>query len=57
MEVTGLSRAKAKKLLELAQGKVKAAIVMHFRDVNLRRAREILDQCEQSLHKAIRAKQ
>jgi N-acetylmuramic acid 6-phosphate etherase len=57
MEVTGLSRAKSKKLLELAQGKVKAAIVMHFRDVNLRQAREILDQCEQSLHQAIRAKQ
>jgi N-acetylmuramic acid 6-phosphate etherase len=57
MEVTGLSRAKAKKLLELAQGKVKAAIVMHFRDVDLRRAHDILDQCQQSLHKAIRAKQ
>jgi N-acetylmuramic acid 6-phosphate etherase len=52
VQLTGLSRAKAIKLLERAGGKVKAAIVMHFRKVNLRQALAILDKCEQSLRRA-----
>jgi N-acetylmuramic acid 6-phosphate etherase len=54
MQMTGLSRAKAAKLLERAGGKVKAAIVMHFRKVNLPGALAILDECGQSLRKAVR---
>jgi N-acetylmuramic acid 6-phosphate etherase len=54
MQMTGLSRTKAAKLLERAKGKVKAAIVMHFRKVNLPGALAILDECGQSLRKAIR---
>ena len=49
MQLTGLSRTKAVKLLDQANGKVKAAIVMHFRSVNLREACRILDECDQSL--------
>ena len=52
-QLTGLSRAKAVKLLKEAKGKVKAAIVMHFRKVNLPGALAILDKCGQSLRKAI----
>jgi N-acetylmuramic acid 6-phosphate etherase len=54
MQMTGLSRTKAAKLLERAGGKVKAAIVMHFCKVNLPGALAILDECGQSLRKAIR---
>jgi N-acetylmuramic acid 6-phosphate etherase len=54
IQMTGLSQAKAAGLLKLAKGKVKAAIVMHFRKVNLSEAIDILDQCGQSLRKAIR---
>jgi N-acetylmuramic acid 6-phosphate etherase len=53
MQLTGLSRTKAQKLLEQAEGKVKAAIVMHFRNVNLHQAIIILDECEQSLKAVI----
>ncbi|MFC1781615.1 N-acetylmuramic acid 6-phosphate etherase [Planctomycetota bacterium] len=53
MEVTGLSRTKAKKLLEEAQGKVKTAIVMHFRQVEYVEALEILDRSNQLIRKAI----
>lgn len=53
IEMTGLSRARAKDLLCDADGKVKAAIVMHFRKVNLRAALRILDQSRQSLRKAL----
>ena len=55
MQMTGLSRAKAAELLERANGKVKAAIVMHFHRVNLRQAGRILDHYDQSLRKAIKA--
>jgi N-acetylmuramic acid 6-phosphate etherase len=53
MEITNISRLHAKKLLEDAQGKVKAAIVMHFRNTNLAGALKILDECDQLLRKAI----
>jgi len=41
-------------LLKQAKGKVKAAIVMHFRRVNLNQALTILQENNQSLRKAIR---
>jgi N-acetylmuramic acid 6-phosphate etherase len=53
MEVTNLSRPRARRLLSRAKGKVKAAIVMHFRDTNLAGALRILDECEQFLRRAI----
>jgi len=56
MEVTSLSRRAAQRLLEKAEGKLKVAIVMHYRDVDSMEALEILDDCDQSLRKAIRRK-
>jgi len=53
MEMTNLSRSGARRLLARAQGKVKAAIVMHFRRTNLAGATKILDECDQFLRKAI----
>ncbi|NQT04117.1 MAG: N-acetylmuramic acid 6-phosphate etherase [Planctomycetes bacterium] len=53
MEITKLNRSRAKRLLEDAQGKVKTAIVMHFRRTNLAGALKILDECDQFLRKAI----
>lgn len=52
-EMTGLSKAKAAALLKKAAGKVKPAIVMYFRKANLQKALEILENCGQSLRKAI----
>jgi N-acetylmuramic acid 6-phosphate etherase len=53
-EMTGLSKANSAKLLKKATGKVKAAIVMHFRRANLNQAQDILNKCGQSLRKAVR---
>jgi len=53
MEMTNLSRPGARRLLGRAQGKVKAAIVMHFRRTNLAGALKILDESDQFLRKAI----
>ena len=53
MELTHLSRRQAEALLRRAEGKVKAAIVMHFRQVDLPGALQILDACGQFLRKAI----
>jgi N-acetylmuramic acid 6-phosphate (MurNAc-6-P) etherase len=53
MEMTNLSRPGARRLLARAQGKVKAAIVMHFRKTNLAGALKILNECEQFLRTAI----
>jgi N-acetylmuramic acid 6-phosphate etherase len=55
MQMTGLSRTKASRLLKQAKGRVKAAIVMHSANVDLRRACAILDECDQSLRKAMEA--
>jgi len=52
-ELTGLSRPKAGALLKRAEGKVKPAVVMHFRKVDLPGAVRILNACGQSLRKAI----
>ncbi len=54
MELTHLSRAKAQALLRRAEGKVKPAIVMHFRKVDLSGALRILDECDQFLRRAIK---
>jgi N-acetylmuramic acid 6-phosphate etherase len=53
MELTGLSRRRARRLLERAGGKVKAAIVMHFRKADAVAAEAILRAGGQSLRRAI----
>ncbi len=53
MELTHLSRRQAQALLQRAEGKVKAAIVMHFRQVDLPGALRILDEGGQFLRRAI----
>ena len=53
MEVTSQSRRAAQRLLARAEGKVKVAIVMHYRKVDLSEALNILEECDQSLRKAI----
>lgn len=53
MEMTNLSRRRAQKLLDSAKGKVKAAIVMHFRRTDLAGALKILEDCDQFLRRAI----
>jgi N-acetylmuramic acid 6-phosphate etherase len=53
MEMTRLSRPRAARLLARAQGKVKAAIVMHFRKTDLAGALKILRECDHFLRKAI----
>jgi N-acetylmuramic acid 6-phosphate etherase len=52
-QLTGLSRTKAGNLLRQAKGKVKAAIVMRYRKVNLKQAENILNKYGESLRKAI----
>jgi N-acetylmuramic acid 6-phosphate etherase len=52
-EMTGLSKTKTVNLLKQTNGKVKAAIVIYYRKVNLKQAEAILDKCGQSLRKAI----
>jgi N-acetylmuramic acid 6-phosphate etherase len=54
METTGLSRSGAKKLLERSGGRVKPAVVMHFRRTNLPTALKILNRCGQSLRNALK---
>ncbi len=53
MDVTGLSRDRARALLARAQGRLKAALVMHFRRVDLDRALEILEEHDHFLRSAI----
>ena len=52
-ELTGLTRSRSKALLRRAQGKVKPAIVMHFRNTDLDSALEILRRNKASLRKSI----
>ncbi|MFA5238752.1 MAG: N-acetylmuramic acid 6-phosphate etherase [Phycisphaerae bacterium] len=54
IQLTGLSRIKAEKLLKQAKGKVKTAIVMHFRKADFHQALAILEENGQSLRNAIR---
>jgi N-acetylmuramic acid 6-phosphate etherase len=53
MELTGLSRPRARALLQRADGRLKSAVVMHFRKVDLQGATRILGACNQSLRRAI----
>jgi len=53
MELTGLSRLQARTLLRRADGQLKAAVVMHFRGVNLDGAMTILAASDQILRRAI----
>lgn len=53
MDVTGLSREPAQTLLSQADGQLKAALVMHFRQVDLGRALEILAEHHHLLRPAI----
>ncbi|NLZ05651.1 MAG: N-acetylmuramic acid 6-phosphate etherase [Phycisphaerae bacterium] len=52
-DVTGLSKPRARTLLARAEGRVKAALVMHFRGVPLARALEILKENGELLRPAI----
>ncbi len=52
-DVTGLSQSRAKALLKRANGRVKAALVMHYRGVPLARALEILKENDELLRPAI----
>lgn len=52
-EVTGLSKPKAKVLLARAEGRVKPALVMHFRRVDLNQAVDILKENHELLRPAI----
>jgi N-acetylmuramic acid 6-phosphate etherase len=54
MQLTDLSRKRAEKLLKQAKGKVKVAIVMHFRKTGFHQANNILQESRQLLRKAIR---
>ncbi|MBN1393179.1 MAG: N-acetylmuramic acid 6-phosphate etherase [Sedimentisphaerales bacterium] len=54
MQLTGLSRNEAEKLLKRAKGKVKPAIVMHIRKTDFHQANTILQESGQLLRKAIR---
>ena len=53
MAVTRLARPRARALLQRAGGKVKVAIVMHYRRVDTKRALEILAENGQLLRPAI----
>jgi len=53
MELTGLSRRRARRLLAGADGEVKTAVVMHARGVGRRRARRLLAEADGSLRGAI----
>jgi N-acetylmuramic acid 6-phosphate etherase len=53
MELTGLSRRQAQGLLRRADGQLKPAVVMHFRRVDLKQAMRVLEDCSQSLRRAI----
>jgi len=53
MELTGLSRRQAQTLLKRADGQLKAAVVMHFRRVDLDQAMTILERNDQILRRAM----
>lgn len=53
-EITGLTASRAKTLLAKADGKVKPAIVMHFRKTDLKTAQQMLKQHNGLLRNAIK---
>jgi len=54
MELIGCNRSQASSLLKRAKGKVKPAVVMHYRNTTLAGAQRILTQNKDSLRKSIR---
>jgi len=52
-ELTGLSRRQAQALLKRADGRLKAAVVMHWRRVDLKQALTILERNDQILRRAM----
>jgi N-acetylmuramic acid 6-phosphate etherase len=53
MDVTGVTRPRARALLKKARGWAKVACVMHFRKVDFGGAKKLLAACGESLRKAI----
>jgi N-acetylmuramic acid 6-phosphate etherase len=53
MEITGLKKIKARRLLERAEGEVKAAIVMEMKRLDYRQAKQRLQKAKQVLHVAL----
>ncbi|MHC4716331.1 MAG: N-acetylmuramic acid 6-phosphate etherase [Planctomycetota bacterium] len=53
MEVTGLGRRAARRLIDAADGRVKVALVMHLRGVGAAEARRILDESDGMLRRAV----
>ena len=53
MDVTGITRPSARRLLKRARGNAKTAIVMHCRNVGFDVARRLLKQCRGSLREAL----
>lgn len=53
MEITSLSRVKARNLLKRAKGEVKTAIVMQMKSLNYQRAQQRLKNSRQVLHVAL----
>jgi len=53
VDVTGVTRPRARALLKKARGWAKVAILMHFRKVDFDGARKLLAACGESLRKAI----
>jgi N-acetylmuramic acid 6-phosphate (MurNAc-6-P) etherase len=51
--LTGLGRPAARKLIGKAEGRVKAAVVMHHKKMKLKEAGELLRNKNGSLRKAI----
>ena len=56
MEVTGLNRRQARRLLSRAKGMVKVAVLMHRRDLTFGEARARLKRCGESLRAALEEK-
>lgn len=53
MEITGLTRNKARRLLKQAQGEVKTAIVMEMKSLDYHQAQQRLKNARQGLHVAL----
>ena len=53
MEMTGLGRGSARRLLSRANGAVKVAVTMHFRNIDAAEARRLLRRCKDSLRAAL----
>jgi N-acetylmuramic acid 6-phosphate etherase len=53
MEVTGVSRGRARALLKKAHGWAKEAILMHFLKMDFAAAQRLLDECDGSLRRAM----